>query len=346
MTQGVPRCPDDIPSSQPRTPTARSSLAAASAASEDDVDKGDMSRMIGVLKYRAQKEPECAEGGAKDALTLYEGLGKADKRKFVAHYFRGGGSAQKKFKWLTDFKQSSTYTQENSRKATETWCTLAQVMDFLKLKPDHFGGDMAEYRKAAIAEVGSNQAMFGGPTEPRSHPSGVWQLDKFWYHMDSGTTATSTFTSLEQMGKAASDVKTAEGLLDSEPACSVIVKKETENKFQQVKSLAATLEKAMSTMQNQLGAAGTQGKRLKRKAQQAEGLEAQVEHYTTAVDDLAKWVDEVMEHVVEASALDSNADEASLAKWHANLRGFHDTSKAKAAALKEAVKRAQQACQD
>ena len=181
---------------------ADASKGSSHNAKGDGMDPAAVSRMLGLLKYRAN--PDTNKKGqdmddAKAGLELYQGLAAAEKKQFLQE-FESNGRGKKKGSLGFVLSYKKKFSQEHTQEVAteENFFTLAQILEMNGLR----WGDFKKEQAIAIGLqlVEDNKEEFGHDGSVKKHAKMDF-LDKYYYIKQGGLVKKRKLSNKEELSK-------------------------------------------------------------------------------------------------------------------------------------------------
>ena len=178
------------------------------------MNKGDVSAMLGYLKYHAdpakEKDLETLTASAK-ALAAYAQLGKIGKPDFLAKF----KSNKKDLCWVNDFEEETKHTQSSHDHVKEGKFYGSLILKEMGFDPTHMSPEQYASRLAKVLKESEDHYQYKVHVDRDA--DGDTAMDKYHYKFlpmtmhSTGTSESSRLTATTEVSKALKDGSVAEG---------------------------------------------------------------------------------------------------------------------------------------
>ena len=157
-----------------KTTAAKSAAKSASAKSSkgDGMDPASVSRMLGILKYKAsEKTNKSGENlqEANAALQVYATLNSELKKKFLMDFETNGrGKGKQSLKFAASYEHTLTHDNTVEVGTKEDFLTMAQILELNGLRWHDFK-DPNEAKGIAMSIIEGNKKEYGNDKPPIVH---------------------------------------------------------------------------------------------------------------------------------------------------------------------------------
>lgn len=282
-------------------PATAAKSKATKAPKGEGMDPATVSRMLGVLKYKADasrnKSGENLEEANK-ALKLYSTMDAESKKRFLNDFENNGrGKGKNALKFITSFEHSLVHANVCSASSEEDFFTMPQILEMNGLRWQDFKSPN-EAKTIALGLIDANKKEYQHDKEAIVNDAFPDLLTKYFYVKSGGIKRKEVWTDEEKLHRK-TDLKPGQTAEFFGAAASSSVKGESED-FQAFGVKLTSLKVAFAALQK----SGQQGDMLVRKMflraktepsvkGAADELNSKVQVFTNHINKVADFVTEM-----------------------------------------------------
>ena len=184
------------------------------SASNMGMDPKSVSKMINFLKYRADPDKNKKGEGqaeAKAALSLYEGMGNAEKASFLTAFMESNPGKTKNWKFVTSYSKTVSVQEGDSVGVVSDFMMGPKILELNGLKWSDHGEQAPELLKEILAD---NAQEHGYEPQGKIHPS-IPLLSKYFYVHSTGRAQHKTVHKEEELKAETNDKNSILASLES-----------------------------------------------------------------------------------------------------------------------------------
>ena len=285
--------------------------SAGTPQAKDAMNRAEVSKMLGLLKYRAddaknKKGVDAPE--ARAALEAYQKMDTLEKRQFLADFLaNGAGKKPGSLKFVVGYTQKLTRQQTEEVSTTEDFLTLPKILELHGLKWADFPADQA--LEIGLQLVEDNKTDFSHDGEVLKHAK-MSILDRYRFIHSAGLTKRRKKEHSEELSKEASDAAKITTMCESGAlaipgpsnalASSAPPIKQEIPGVDKAKEKLALLRTALTAVQKNVGLLVPLQKRFAFSGKKDDLYAKLSDEVKTKMDGLDKFIDDAQTLIVEA----------------------------------------------